>query len=234
VWRDTGLQFRGYIMDKKLSYRVGVFSGSRGAALQKDSAGTVVAASNPKAWPRATAQVRYNVFGTETDFFGKGIYFAADPILSFGVSVDFQQDAALSKAATFDTDGKTVKTAAEKHAYLAIGGDAFLDWPIGTDMEVVFQGTFVKYDYGPKVANTGMGVFGEAGFRWKFLEPVVGFDWFKSDGAAADQQTLHAGINGWIKGHNANVKADFTMDKKGDLGKAPWIKGVTIQSQIYF
>lgn len=259
IFRDAGIQLRGYIFDKKLQYRLGVYNGTENAALEfegdgktplKDGNGKDVAVrTNPKDYPRVSGHIRYNIFGTETDFFSRGIYFPNDPIFSIGVSGDFQPDAALARATTFkmkaDPNDPTkqvkdvVDVPGELGIYGAVSGDVFLDIPFLTDHEFVFQGNFYKYWHGDASKNTGLGFFTELGYRWKWIEPVFGVDYFKSNKDFCDELIAHLGINTWIKQHAANVKLDVQLAKKGDgkaveMMDADIITSIVLQGQIYF
>ena len=245
VWRDAGVQFRGYIFNQKLQYRVGVFSGSQGVKVKdKDPTGKEVetGATNPSDYPRVTGHVRYNIFGTETDFFPKGIYFPKEPILSVGVGVDFVPDSVKTKAATFDAQNH-VATKPEFGHHLGVAGDVFLDYPIGDDHEVVFQGTFFFYRDGKKddkLKTSGIGSLVEAGYRWRFIEPVISFDYFKSDADNSDLLGIRGGLNFWLLKHNASVKAEFGArkeEKPSDANKpsdAKFVKQATLQAQVLF
>lgn len=229
VWRDVGLQAYGWALEQKLHYRLGVFNGSQGQQLMADDGTGNPVVSNPDDMPRVTGHVRYNILGKETDFFAKGIYFATDPILSVGVGVDFVPDAVMTKAPT-----ATAKAELGKH--LAVAADLFAEYPLSDAMEVLFQGTFLYYDAGEKAANSGTGFLLEAGFRWNWLEPVLGFDSFSSDADASDYQAIRAGLNLWGNKHGANLKCEFTLTKQGDLDddKNEFQKLFTLQTQFLF
>jgi hypothetical protein len=271
IFRDAGIQLRGYIFEKKLQYRLGVFNGAKNQVLEfeadgktrlKDGDGKEVGLkSNPKDYPRFSGHLRYNILGTETDFFSKGIYFPTEPILSIGVSGDFQPDLALYRGTTFTkktvldpADPTGIKTLEVKDKvdvpgelgmYGAISGDIFFDIPFLTDHEVVFQGNFYKYWYGDLSKNTGLGFFTELGYRWTWLEPVFGVDYFIGSLDYNETLVAHMGFNAWIKQHAANVKLDVQLrkDAKADakdpaksiaMIDADPIVSVFLQGQIYF
>lgn len=233
VWRDAGIQFRGYALGNKLHYRLGIFNGVEGVAGQKDpnDATKILPALNESDMPRITGTVRYYVFGredgkgAETGFFLTGMNYLGDkdddvPILSFGVAGDFQGKAFL------DANGKPAN-------YMAFGGDVFLDYPLAKGQEFIAQVNGIYYNYGSKAKNTGIAIMSEAGYRYLQFEPVVGFDFFKSDADKSNWQQIQAGLNFWIKAHTANVKAVFTMTK--DEAKADkYMKGIVIQAQLLF
>jgi hypothetical protein len=212
---------------------VGIFNGVEGVAGQKDpnDETKTLPALNESDMPRFTGTVRYNVFGrddgkgAETGFFLTGMNYLGDkdddvPILSFGVAGDFQGKAFL------DANGKPAN-------YMAFGGDVFCDYPLAKGQEFIAQVNAVYYNYGSKAKNTGLGIMSEVGYRYLQFEPVVGFDFFKSDADKSNWQQIQAGFNFWIKAHTANVKAVFTMTK--DESKADkYMKGIVLQTQFLF
>jgi len=246
VWRDAGVQLRGYVADQKFQYRLGVFNGAQGTALQRDQAGRSVLTANPEDWPRVTGHVRYNILGKETDFFGKGIYFTAEPILSLGLGLDFQPDVVVERPTVLDVNQVVLEPGALRAA-LGIAADLFLDLPVADEQELVFQGAFFWYDHGyafevdalgqgTRVAhhNSGTGFLTEVGYRWRWLQPVFSADWFKSKQRGADLLALRGGVNFWIRKHAANIKAEFGAEKRGRMEDAPWTQALTVQAQLFF
>ena len=73
--RDTGIQAKGYLLNKKLEYRAGLFQGMRDTQNRE---------------LRTTARVQYNVFEAETGFFYTGTYLGKKKILAFGAGLDRQ------------------------------------------------------------------------------------------------------------------------------------------------
>lgn len=225
VWRDAGIQFRGYLMGDKLQYRVGIFNGIEGAAPAGDAAdaGPIV---NESDMPRITGRVMYNIMGKETGFYYGGIHFAKDPIISVGLAFDMQPDAIV------DADGKLAM-------YMAYGADVYVDYPMGVG-ELVAQANVMMYDRGDKALNSGMGLFGEVGYRYQQISLVAAMDMFMSDAKDGDDkpvndlQQMQFGCNFWIKKHNANVKAAMTMTKMGNTDDADFVKGLIVQGQFFF
>ena len=73
--RDTGVQAKGYFLNKKLEYRAGVFQGMRDAQNRE---------------LRTTARVQYNFFDPETSYFYTGTYLGKKKILAIGAGYDHQ------------------------------------------------------------------------------------------------------------------------------------------------
>jgi hypothetical protein len=72
--RDTGFQARGFLLDKHLEYRAGVFQGARNAASTNGL--------------RYAGRAQYEVFDTETDFFYAGTSLGTKKILAIGAGFD--------------------------------------------------------------------------------------------------------------------------------------------------
>lgn len=237
IFRDVGVQFRGYVLDKALQYRAGVFNGAEGV-LQRlddtDPTSAPVLKANEKDVPRFAGHVRYNLLGREPDFFGKGIYFTQNPILSIGAGVDIAPNAALKQKAILSNDKTSVITPGEVGHYAAFAGDVFLDYPLFRASELVFQSAFLYYHFGKDVPDTGWGILSELGYRWKWLEPVASADYFNSSTSGNDYLGIHTGFNFWWKMHIANIKADVAFEKRGVLSDAKTEITCTLQSQLYF
>jgi len=82
--------------------------------------------------------------------------------------------------------------------------------------------------------NSGIGLLGEVGYRWSFLEPVFSVDWFHGRQEDRDLLVVKGGLNFWIRNAAVNVKTEFGAQKTGDLASAPWIKCFTTQAQLFF
>ena len=84
VGRDTGIQAKGYLRNKRLEYRAGVFQGMRD---QQDRE------------LRLIGRLQYNFFDTETGFFYTGTYLGKKKILAIGAGLDHQHE---YKGSAFD------------------------------------------------------------------------------------------------------------------------------------
>ncbi|MGC4118417.1 MAG: hypothetical protein QM765_28460 [Myxococcales bacterium] len=226
VWRDAGLQLRGLLLGGLFQYRVGAFGGMRGASGRKDEAGKPLPDVNPQGIPRFAGHLRLNVFDPEPDMFFAGTYFRKKKVLSFGLVGDVQPKAVAVKGQVND--------------YVAVGGDVFLDLPVAQASEVVFQANAINYWQGDLSPATGVALFAEAGYRWKWIGPVVSYERFVSKTGAGHLQTFHLGLNFWIEEHQANVKADLAFEqdcaaqKKTRLADTKVVSVLTVQGQLYF
>ncbi len=240
VWRDAGAQVRGYIFQKRLQYRFAVVSGSENDVMQKDIDDKAVLTTNPKDYPRFVAHVRYNVFGEESDMFAKGIYFSPTPILSFGLSFDYQKDGGVDRYATFIKDGAgkdtaTIDQPGELGDYMAVAADMFAEVPfLGGDHEFIIHADFYRYWHGDASKSSGLGLFGEIGYRYKVFSPIFGVDWFMSDIDKQDLLVIHGGLAWWAMRHNANLKMDVAARRQGDITAAPFSTTISLQAQVFF
>ena len=225
VWRDTGVEARG-IVGGKLDYKVGLYNGLRNESAGTPAGGTVL---NPDDMPRGAARLAFNLFEAEEGFFYAGNYLGKKKIVTLGVGLDGQADA------TLDSQGNTAM-------YSAFSGDLFVDYPINDKMQLIAQTAFVYYDRGYKETlgddgaillaedpGTGMGAFGEAGFRYDKYQPVVSGEWFSPD-VGREYTNLRFGLNYWLKGHNANVKLEYGLLDATNDGKS----AITLQTQLLF
>jgi hypothetical protein len=113
VGRDTGFQFKGYVVGGHLEYRAAVFSGFRAAG-----------ARNPF---RTTARVQYNVFDTESGYTYPGLYFGNKHILAAGVGADRQQGYKAYTADVFLSEPTPTKSAFNGDVtYYHFDGGSFL------------------------------------------------------------------------------------------------------------
>ena len=233
VWRDAGIEARGIIADA-LDYHIGIFNGLRGVReAEKETL-------NPADVPRITGRLALNIFEPETAFFYGGTYLGKKKVLQFGAGFDFQPDSILSESGTTSM-------------YTAISADAFWDIPLNDKMELTGQVAFVWFNrgydddlffnkgsqdvshtYAPN-AGSGMGVFGDLGFRYDDYQPTIGGEWFNSDKEGADLANIRADLLWWFKGHSANLKLEYAYLITGegiDLGDGA--SQITLQSQFLF
>jgi hypothetical protein len=216
AFRDMGVEVRGLLVQDRVYYRAGVFSGIQG----KPATMTTPEVNEADA-PRLTGNVRYNILGKEEAYAFSGIYFAKEPIVNVGFGVDYQHGALADER------------------YLAMNVDAFADYPINEDMEVVAQGAIIKYDGYPVGTgrDEGFAFYGEAGFRYQVIEPVVAFEYFNGHRPGTKVMTTRLGVNYWISKHAYNLKAELAIPDNEDVdGAAPSPDPLvgTLQAQVVF
>lgn len=202
VFRDTGVQFRGTLLNDKLTYRVGIFEGVRNPPPPAMPPAMPVEPLNEKGMPRVTAMVRFNPMGAENDFFLKGIYFSPTPIVSIGVGADIQSDA------VYGTDG-------QPKMYNAISADAFAEFPFSADDELIAKANFFMYGEGAATAAAAAGataykaLYAEVGFRHGFIEPLAFVDYLAADNDSVKTLAPHLGVNFYHDKHTFNTKLDL-------------------------
>jgi hypothetical protein len=188
VGRDAGVQLRGLVLDNHLEYRAGMFQGRR-----NDSSPESVQSRN---FFRVAGRVQVNVFDPETGFFYAGTYLGAKKVLSFGGTIDFQDD------------------------YMHWGADAFLDYPLGPGV-LTAQFNLAHYDGGdflvggaiaaPLLEQTS--VMGEVGFLINALDlsPILRFEHqsINLDPGDASETRIGGGVAWWPYGHAFNLKAFY-------------------------
>lgn len=226
VWRDAGIEVRGLVSDV-LDYHLGIFNGLRGEKI--DGMETL----NPDDLPRVTGRLALNIFEPETGFFYSGTYLGKKKVLQFGAGFDLQPDSILSESGT---------TA----MYTALSADAFWSIPLDEKMELTGQVAFVWYNRGHDMvtgavgsylpnAGTGMGVYGDLGFRYDVYQPTIGGEWFNSDREGSDLANLRADFLWWFNGHSANLKLEYAYLIAGEgIDFGDGASQVTLQSQLLF
>lgn len=176
VGRDYGVRLRGYLLDDHLEYRAGVYQGVRG----EDS-------GNPF---RFVGRLVWNVFQAEKGLFYNGAHLGKKRVLSFGASVDTQDD------------------------YEAFTGDLFWDQPLAGGNAFTLQADVTTYDGGGFIALPEQTTtFVETGFYHggTKLMPYLQYSTRDFDaGALADQEQLQVGLAWMAAGHNRNVKLSWT------------------------
>lgn len=254
--RDAGLQFRGALVRGRFLYRAGIFNGSQGVVLQRDTAGAplrdadgrVVLASNPDDWPRFAGHLRWVITGWEKGFFAGGMTFCEGPTVSIGAGFEYLHDAAMDRPAQLGDDAAVVTPGRLRGAW-SLSADVHADLPLGkgSDHEIVAMAAFVMYDHGNELAwnaagvaslvpseNSGLGVWAELGYRWRIIGPFLSIDWFRGERANNDLLAVRGGFAWWIRGHTINLKAEFGGQRCGDLDTAPWKEAFLTQLQLFF
>jgi hypothetical protein len=212
VWRDMGVQVRGFA--GPWMYRAAVLNGVEGSRLEN---GQVV---NPDDLPRFTGHVRYNVLGRDYDQFPRGLLFADQPHLSFGVGGDYQYAA--------------IATASGVHDAFALAADMFLDVPVGANQELVVNANVTSWQQGFDNVRSGLASFVEVGYRIGIIEPLVTVQYFNARVANQDLIALRPGFNLWFQKHTFNLKTEVAVSRMGDLSNAPTAITGTAQLQLFY
>ena len=160
---------------------------------------------------RWTGRVAYNFLDPESGFFYTGTYLGKKKVLTVGGGFEHQ------------------------HKYRAYAADVFFDHPVGNGA-ITAQLDHVRYDGGtflkslPDQRDTLVEIGALAG-KSKFM-PVVQFaQRNRPDTSTGDENRYGAGVNYFMLGHNANVKALYTRisPKVGNKSNQ-----FTIQLQFFY
>jgi hypothetical protein len=132
VGRDYGIQLRGYVANKHVEFRAGVFNGARG-----------VGATQPL---RLSARAVWYPFEAETGIFYAGTSLGAKKVVSLGASVDHQDDYTASSADAYvdhPIAGGRQSVTAQVNYVRYNGGTTFTQFP-KQDVWLVEAGWFHK------------------------------------------------------------------------------------------
>src|SRR4051794_3021087 len=164
--RETGVQVRGWWLDKKIGFRGGVYEGyapvdQNGTAQVATSTCTVTGAGciTPKRYPQFAGFVNFDIIGSEEGGWLYGAYkWGKDPVLSVGASGIYQASA-IRNAVAFS--GLANQRMASAHVYL--------NFPQTEQAELVVDATGYLNGNGTGNPNTGKGFFVDVGYRFMFV-----------------------------------------------------------------
>lgn len=182
--RDTGLLARGYFLDHRLEYRLGVFQGVRLPGVRN-----AVRTSGRVQWQFFDREDMYSpgyVGGT----FYPGTYLATKKVLAVGTGFDTQMD------------------------FRYCSGDVFAAIPIGTAGSVEGQFQYQYLDGGVTFTTLPLQntLAADAGFYFKSLKlaPVFRYEQRTFNGQPAKNESRSGvSLNYYVHGHNFNIKAAY-------------------------
>lgn len=222
AFRDAGIELHGLVADDRIYYRVGMFNGTAGKA-----ATMTTPAVNPRDAPRFTGMVRYNIMGKDDAYAVPGIYFATEPVISVGIGADLQSRA----IGTTATPGST--------RYLGLALDAFAEYPLDADNELVAEGAVIRYDQyaAGAVPDNAIAFYIQAGYRFDQLEPVASVEYFNGDLPGSGVTTYRVGLNYWLAKHTYNLKGELAIPRLEQVSGGPAVQNNvtgTLQAQLVF
>jgi hypothetical protein len=232
--RDTGLQLRGWALNKKLGFRGGVYEGytPAGATLGASPANANTAAVancatatpgscvTPKRYPMLRGFLNFSVIGAEEGTYLYGAYkWAKDPVVSIGVATNYQSQALKNLFGSL-TDLKM------------FSADVYANIPMSEANEFVAEITAFSNNNGTGSANTGLGLAAAAGYRIGWIAPYVAYDYFTAsdcdsslstaqlatcNSAAgrphnADSRNFKAGLNFFFNKNLNHVNVEFQVN----------------------
>jgi hypothetical protein len=212
--RSTGIQARGWLFDKKMGFRGGVYEGVQ----QFAGAGL-----NPLHNPALALLTNWDLIGSEEGgYLYNAVRWQKDPVLSVGVAGSYQSNAL--RVTKGVTDQKSLT------------GTVYLNYPLSEQQELIaLLGGFL-YGNGTGSKDTGLGVSGDLSFRAGWIRPYIAYEWYSSqdcptDGSATpaqcggangvhtgDSRNLRMGLDFYINKNQNHVMAEFSLNR----GQSTW------------
>jgi len=229
--RDDGVTVWGKLLDKRLTYAVGVFNGHN----------RIGGASNQGDHPLFAGRVAYNFLDVEDNpaYYTSSTYYGAADVFTVGLAVMSQSDA--------------VGTAAVRGDYLAWNVDVLFEKKVMDGGAVTLEGAYYDYDtddtvdVAPSFAGAGAtdnvgGItqghawLASAGFLFpqevgigKF-QPVLRYQQFKATIPSLTTKQYDATLNYIIKGHSARLSAAYSrVDLPGSSNDDRLTAGIQLQ-----
>jgi hypothetical protein len=231
--RETGVQVRGWWLDKKVGFRGGVYEGvapiaTPGVAATTTPASQCVATGGPgitaptcvtpKRYPQFAYFVNLDLIGSEEGGWLYGAYkWGKAPIVSVGTSGVYQSQA-LKNAFGNLADQKI------------FSADVYVNFPQSEDAELVLEATGYLNRNGSGSANTGIGFFADLGYRFTFVAPYVSYSYFNSSDCSdltlsaaqtttcnntihtADSRNFKAGLNFFFNKNLNHLNLEFQVN----------------------
>ncbi|NJB83415.1 hypothetical protein [Wenyingzhuangia aestuarii] len=201
--RDLGVNFRGFLANEKLEYRLGFFSGRTSFTGTDESP------------LRTVGRLVYNVFDKDKSFYYSGTNLGNGKTLSIGAGVDTQGSyTAIGGDVFLDMPAGDLGSITLNGAYSYLTG--------GNDLTD-------KYTFADMIPTQGTQYL-ELGYYFKDtkLQPWIRYE--KQDMNSEDQQTgalstsdfdkyntttvLGGGLNYWFNGYNTNLRLSYTSTTK--------------------
>jgi hypothetical protein len=214
--RETGIQIRALLLDRRILVRGGFYEGAR------NTNPPTAPALNPNGIPLVGGMVRLNLVGDETAYAYPGIYLDEKTRISIGVGGQYQpRSGGLRTGSTAYDD------------YAALAADLFADVAFGPRTEALLTVGAYRFDYGAGNARTGYGMQGELGYRWGPVEPQANFYWFNSDTRKNSFLKIGGGLNLFLHGHRAKLQAEFASTiTNANLTTTPALHQIIVQAQL--
>jgi hypothetical protein len=216
--RETGIQVRALLLDRRVLVRGGFYEGAR------STNPSVVPALNPRGVPLTAAMIRFNIIGDETRYAYPALYLDGTTRVSIGVGGQYQP-----------RSGGLRPGSASYDDYIALAADVFADVALTATTEATLTLGGYRFDYGSGNARTGNGAHGEVAYRWGMLGPQANFYWFNSDTKKNSYRKIAGGLNLFLQGHHARVQAEFASTiANADLATTPALHQIVVQTQLVF
>jgi len=186
--RDTGIQLRGWLFNKKVGFRGGAYEGNTPASVvigagpaqlnQATNAGgnvTCNSATNgqgncitPQRNPMFGGYVGFDLIGSEEGGWLYGAYkWGKDPIVSIGVGDNYQSRAVRNLNGNLNDQN-------------IFSADLYFNFPMTEAAELVGEATYYNNSNGTNTANTGMGLSANLGYRFGNVALYGAYDYFSA------------------------------------------------------
>ncbi len=234
--RETGVHFRGLLLDKKIFFRGGIFNGLHGQQGQDPAgpfAGPIV---NPHGVPLFAGMLRYNFIGSESGYGVPTLYMDGKTRVSVGVGAQYQTKGSNTPIAQFNAiTGFRTSPATAVNDYLALAADFFADIALPGDQEFQTQVDFYRFDWGPGSDKTGYGATYEFGYRFGQIEPQVNGYWFNSESKQANFLKIAGGLNYFFVKHQSRIGIEFWHVKQNvNWDNSSYLHQLLAQFQLFF
>ena len=232
--RETGVQARGLLLDRKIYLRGGIYEGLHGQQGQDvpSCAACTPGVVNPHNRPLFAGVARYNFIGYEGGYAFPTMYLDGKTRVSVGVGGQYQVKGANTPNKFLNPAGTTATAVAD---YVALAGDIFADFALPSDTEFMIQADVYHFDWGTGSDKTGYGTTAEIGYRFGQIAIEGNGYWFNSDSHRGNFLKVAGGINYFLRGHNAKLQLEFwSLKNNVELDLSQALKQVTLQAQAYF
>ena len=205
--RTTGLQIRGWALNKKVGFRGGIYEGVQP---------TVGAGLNPRKNPAVAMFMNFDLIGSEEGaYLYQGILFGKDPVLSVSLAGAYQSQAL-----------RTLKGVTDQRSLTSA---VFFDYPLPGDQEFVTSLGGYLYGNGTGSKDTGRGFTLDVAYRYHSLKPFISWEYFDSDDCTstagsvttaqcaqahtADSRNFRAGLVYYIAKSLQHVDVEFALNR---------------------
>jgi hypothetical protein len=204
-YRNAGITLWGDLMDGKLRYNVGIW----------DDDGSAAAGATFDDKYLMTGRVVFNLGDPEKGYTCAGCYLGKANIMNVGFGYMMQ-------------DYTVVATGAD-HTGTAMTFDFFMDQD-GLTLEAAY--VMSDDDLGA-AGSEPTGFYAEAAMVFGSLQPAVRYESYDDDGGTGDYETITAGVNWLISGHDAKIQLAYST-KDFDNAAGVDADSLTAQLQVQF
>lgn len=234
--RDAGLMFRGFLFQRYLEYRMGMFRG-RGREIVYENPDDPESRShvvNKGDWPRFSSRLQVHIGDREEGLYYSENYLGKRDIFEFGFGLDFQPS-------VYDKNND-----GDPRNYFAITFDAAADRQLAGSNAFAFQAAltygqgnpFDSDRYEDLEYNKYFILYAQAGMlfagKWQPFGKYSMYNRLEANDNGGDYtfHTLSGGVNYFIDGHNANIRAQYDLPF-GDNKDRENEHKITLQMQCY-